>query len=136
MLPTRFWDKVKPEGECLVWTGNRDGDGYGRFRLGKMQSAHRLAYEDAVGPIPDGLQLDHLCRNTPCVNPAHLEPVTYRVNQLRGIGFCAVNAQKIECVNGHPFDEANTYIRPGQRRACRACGREATRRYLARRKAA
>jgi len=87
---------------------------------------HRIAYEFALGPIPDGLTLDHLCRNTICCNPAHLEPVTLRVNTLRGTSPIADNARKTHCKNGHPFDEANTYNPPKQptHRHCRICQNE------------
>ena len=93
-LADRFWSKVqKQESGCWIWTGTRTRDGgYGQIRLpglyapliGPMRLAHRVAYELLVGPIPAGLVLDHLCRNRRCVNPAHLEPVTQRVNIQRG----------------------------------------------------
>ena len=86
-----------------------------------MVAAHRFSYEERVGPIPEGLELDHLCRVRHCVNPAHLEPVTTRENVLRSRGNpFTVNALKTHCVNGHPFDEANTYYF-GKWRQCRAC---------------
>ena len=93
-LPPRFWAKVRigsiPAhrpglGPCWQWTASRDRDGYGRFLVGKNLHAHRLAYETLVGPIPDGLESDHLCRNRPCVCPAHIEPVTHAVNKQRGV---------------------------------------------------
>lgn len=91
-LPKRFTSKicVMPNG-CWEWRGTHDKDGYGHFRIGsrtngslRMVLAHRFAYETLVGPIPEGLQLDHLCRNTPCVNPLHLEVVTLQENIRRG----------------------------------------------------
>jgi len=97
-------------------------NGYGKVNIdGKAKLAHRVVYEALVGPIPEGLQLDHLCRNRACVNPAHLEPVTQRVNILRGTGTAAVHAAKTHCINGHPFDEANTYLYQGNKRMCRRC---------------
>lgn len=115
---------------CWNWTAASGPDGYGRFHLDARRIpgrrpivAHRVSYEHFVGPIPDGLQLDHLCRNRGCVNPAHLEPVTQRENLLRGIGFSAVNATKTRCDNGHAFTPENTYRWHGSR-YCRACRRE------------
>lgn len=82
----RFWSKVEKSSGCWAWTGHKNRNGYG-WTLGpkgKGESAHRIAYELLVGPIPEGLQIDHLCRNRACVNPDHLEPVTQRVNWQRG----------------------------------------------------
>jgi hypothetical protein len=97
--------------------------GYGRVLVsGKMRSAHRVAYELAIGPIPDGLTIDHLCRNPGCVNPIHLEPVTIRVNILRGSMPAADNARKTHCKNGHPFEGDNlSVLSAGRRRRCRTC---------------
>ena len=121
----RFWPKVRQDDEtgCWNWVGNTS-DGYGALRIDrKMVKAHRFAYELLVGPIPDGLQLDHLCRNRACCNPGHLEPVTDVENILRGEGPPAVNARKTHCIHGHEFTEANTYVYP-HFRSCKACKRK------------
>lgn len=118
---------------CWNWTASRNANGYGRLHFGasgKMQLAHRLAYELLVGPIPDGLVLDHLCRNRSCINPDHLEPVTDRVNILRGEGWAARAARQTHCPSGHPYDEVNTYQWRGIR-YCRACRAAAHKRRFA-----
>jgi hypothetical protein len=110
---------------CWEWQGYRRR-GYGSISLGrrgdKTVPVHRLAYERLVGPIPDGLQLDHLCRNPPCCNPEHLEPVTSRVNTLRGVSAGAKNAVKTHCPQGHEYTPENTYLADGARH-CRICRR-------------
>jgi hypothetical protein len=119
---------------CWPWEGAKDGKGYGRFWLkGRDHPAHRISYEMAHGYIPDDLEIDHLCRNRSCVNPAHLEPVTTRENLLRGKTLAARNAKATVCVNGHPFTAANTYPWRGKR-LCRTCRGEADRRRKAKAK--
>lgn len=125
-------------GDCWTWKQNFDSDGYGRVqRNGRGTRAHRAVFELLVGPIPEGLQLDHLCRNRPCVNPDHLEPVTCKENLRRSrLTQATLNASKTYCVNGHPFSEANTYVKPNGHRLCRECQRAANRAWIARRQAA
>lgn len=133
-LPNRFWSKVRVVGECWLWVGSRCSRGYGRFWWAeRLWLSHRAAYTALTGPIPTGLQIDHLCRNRACCNPTHLEPVTNRENSLRGVGAGAVNAAKSICVSGHPFSPENTYMRPDRLgRMCRECRRETHRRQEAR----
>lgn len=121
----RFWAKVNKTETCWLWTGSRTAEGYGTFAPTRRTriGAHRYAYIISVGPIPDGLTLDHLCRNPGCVNPAHLEPMTMWENQQRGASPWALNAAKTHCKRGHPFDSVNTRINADGRRQCRACDR-------------
>jgi len=106
--------------------------GYGRINVNQRpRSAHVLAYEWLVGPIAEGLQIDHLCRRRECVNPAHLEPVSQRVNLLRGETLTARNAAVTHCPAGHPYDDENTYRRPDGSRKCRTCHRDAERKRYA-----
>lgn len=118
-------------GECWLWAGST-GRGYALVQHdGKLRPVHRLLYELLRGPIPEGLQLDHLCRVRNCVNPYHLEPVTGRENLMRSpIAPAAINAAKTECPQGHPYD----HVKADGRRWCRRCAAAATRRYQARKK--
>jgi len=136
-LPERFWSKVEQaDSGCWHWTAALNGFGYGNYSINKrVFGAHRVAYLALVGPIPDGLVLDHLCRVRRCVNPAHLEAVTQRENIVRGASFFAIRAAQTHCVNGHLFDEANTMIVGNGTRKCRACCLVRGRRYRAEKRA-
>lgn len=125
----RFWRcvLVNEATGCWEWTGSKSGDGYARFTFPGGNYAHRFSYETYIGSVPDGLVLDHLCRNTGCVNPEHLEPVTQRENILRGEGWAAQNARKTHCSNGHPFDGSNLHLRRDGARGCCACYRQKAR---------
>ena len=136
----RFWAKVDKDGPspavfrhrgpCWVWTGGKISTGYGFFHPTKQTHvlAHRYAYELLRGPIPDGLCIDHLCRNRVCVNPAHLEPVTLGENTRRGLSISTFNALKTHCPAGHAYTPENTYVQPTRpnTRRCRECSASAT----------
>jgi len=128
----RFWAKVALPDEqgCMLWLSALSSAGYGRITMGgKTHYAHRISYALAYGAIPTELQLDHLCRVRHCVAPDHLEPVTGRVNVLRGQTPAAANAAKTHCPRDHAYDEENTYVDAKGRRNCRACARERARVY-------
>lgn len=123
--------------ECWIWSGGNDELGYARFyenidkRLVR-RPAHRFIYESVFGiKVPKAFHMDHLCRNPSCVNPLHLEPVTPKENILRGNTPAAKNKAKTHCLNGHPFDEKNTYVKDG-RRMCRKCRSINQQRYIKR----
>jgi hypothetical protein len=128
----RFAEKIAlTDSGCLEWIAGLDKDGYGKFHRGgtgpgSSTRAHRWSYEYHVGPIPDGLHLDHLCRNPPCVNPEHLEPVTCRENLMRGDTPAARQLLRTHCPKGHPYSGDNLAMRGNERR-CRECGRIANR---------
>lgn len=136
----KFWASVDASGDCWLWTGARTLDGYGQASIGGERfMAHRKSYELLVGPIPDGLHIDHLCRNPQCVNPDHLEPVTRSVNAQRGVAGDLARRRALintACHRGHEYTASNTYVSKQGIRMCRTCLRENMRASRARRKAA
>lgn len=126
-LESRFWAKVdrNNDGECWRWVASLNSAGYGQiYRDGRPDRAHRVAYELLVGPIPEGLHIDHLCRNRWCVNPVHLEPVTLAENNRRAAAAAAPGSRrKQRCRNGHEFNAENTRIDPAGWQRCRTCER-------------
>ena len=119
---------------CIIPRQKPRPDGYVQVSVqGQLQYAHRLAYQSFYGPIPDGLVIDHLCRNRTCCNPAHLEAVTNRENTLRGVGFPALNDAKTHCPQGHEYAGEKLYVWKGKR-FCRACRRAADRRWRQKKK--
>jgi hypothetical protein len=129
-LLERFEDKVmyEPNSGCWLWTASVIPDGYGMInvggRKGRSMLAHRVSYELYKGPIPAGLDIDHLCRVRSCVNPNHLEAVSHSVNVLRGVvpGKVRANCAAItHCPRGHEYTPENTYINPNLRYKKRRC---------------
>jgi len=115
-----------PQTGCWIWTGQINEQGYGRFYLyvgqGGNPYAHRFAYYQLCGRTPaPKTEIDHLCRNPLCVNPAHLEEVTPRVNNLRSNSMAAINSRKVVCMRGHPFTPENTMVNRHGWRTCRTC---------------
>jgi len=124
-LHAEFWSKVVLlPGSCWGWIAGKNSDGYGSFTYqNKGYGAHRFAYLKLKGDIPEGRVLDHLCRVRRCVNPDHLEPVTDKVNILRGYGRAAIQSRRTVCPNGHPLSGENlvpSSLKHG-RRNCATC---------------
>lgn len=143
----RFWERVNRDGplpfdpylpdlgQCWLCTLKPNKYGYCEFQIGSRKEgterkigAHILSYEWEYGPVPEGLEIDHLCRVTICVRPIHLEAVTHEENVRRGRGG-QFHLLKTHCPQGHPYDDENLYQAPDGRRHCRACGRKASLRY-------
>lgn len=127
-IQERFWSKVdKQQDGCWLWTGEKSVKGYGRFEFWiapkkyRKVYSHRFAWEQSHGPVPAGLQLDHLCRVRNCVNPDHLEIVTSRENTLRGMSSSAVTYRTGICKRGHALTDDNIYICSNGYRTCLSC---------------
>src|SRR5450631_2878208 len=140
-LSERFEAKVVRGDGCWEWTGTHNQDGYALMAVvstravRKFMVAHRYAYETEVGAVLEGMELDHLCRNRGCVNPAHVEPVTHQVNVKRGrvaetnrehvhraqVAAAASWRARTHCPSGHEYNDVNTYITPKGHRLCRPC---------------
>jgi hypothetical protein len=124
-LSKAFWQRVKPlSSGCWQWNGFVRADGYGDIGFTESRiRAHRLGWLLLRGEIPEGMELDHLCRNHRCVNPAHLEPVTHKENLFRGEGISAKYVKRTECSYGHPLSGDNLVILPNGARRCQECHR-------------
>lgn len=124
-----FWTQVDKSGECWMWTGPVTDYGYGICNRAQEQYAHRLAYRWLVGPIPEGFEVDHLCRMKLCVNPAHLEPVTKQENIRRQNALTSGKAQRARthCPQGHPYSGTNLHVRRNGHRTCVTCSRQRVR---------
>lgn len=130
----RFWLRVRKTDTCWLWQAATT-NGYGVVKWdGRLQHAHRVAYRLLVGPIPTGLQLDHLCRVRGCVRPDHLEPVPQLVNMQRGANEGASAWVDSVCKNGHQLTLENTYVYR-KARACKQCNRDRALAYYHRKKA-
>jgi hypothetical protein len=119
----KFWDRVDfrgPNGCWLIPTIRKDGYCYVKY-MGRNVTAHRAAWEDVVGPIPAGMELDHKCRVRNCVNPAHLEPMTHYENIMKGNTVAAMRVAQTHCIHGHPLFGENLYLDPNGYRFCRTC---------------
>ena len=120
------------DGGCAEWTEFVESNGYARIWVdGKNVLAHRWSYEHHIGPIPEGLTIDHLCRTKACVNPFHMEPVTLEENVRRAEHANEFQSSKTHCPKGHPYDEMNTYTNAGGR-YCLVCKRASARAYYER----
>ena len=141
-LPKRIRDKIvfapcpvpRLKGDCWLWTASKHWRGYGWIGIdGRNRYSHIVVFLLAGGSIPEGKQLDHLCRVTSCCNPNHLEAVTGRMNTLRGVGPSAQNSRKTHCIKGHNLEgcRIRKNKRGGESRICRICHREERARHYA-----
>ena len=132
MIPRNIESRIEriPESGCWIWRGSLCKYGYGRMEINhKKLMVHRVVYEMSRGPIPDGLQLDHLCRVRCCINPDHLEVVTSQQNTLRGKSPAALNAKKTHCPHGHLLDRIAKGYSSKFRRICSTCNKKYLKNY-------
>lgn len=123
---------ITVEGGCWIWNGKIGHNGYGHVTVNyRSKLVHRFFYEELRGPIPVGLQIDHLCDTRACANPSHMKVVTAKENQARTYSCTAINARKTHCPSNHPLSGANLYICPRGRRNCRECRRSDVLRHYA-----
>jgi hypothetical protein len=129
----QFWNQVDKSGPCWLWTGHIDKNGYGKAYVNGLRLyAHRAAWLESRGEIPDGLEPDHLCRVRNCVKPDHLELVTHKVNLHRSDRMTwMISRLKTHCPQGHAYDADNTYIRSNGWRQCKECKRAGVRKWRA-----
>jgi hypothetical protein len=121
-LSDRFWSKVDKSGDCWLWTGGQNRNGYGLISFdGRHEVAHRTAWRLSGRILDPSLTLDHLCRVRTCVRPDHLQQVSMRENLMRGNNFAAEYAKRDSCSRGHPYTEANTRYRVRGKYVCREC---------------
>lgn len=129
-----LWPKIEMTGSCWIWTGtvNRSGHGMSckkpKFGINSAL-VHRIFYETMVEHIPQGMEIDHLCRNPPCCNPSHMQVVTSKENFLRGNNPCAINSRKTHCPKGHELIPENLTQRKNGRRECKECLRLRSQKY-------
>jgi len=143
VLPAGLSERIVVRDDCWIWTGATNWAGYGLINRGGNVGVHRYVYEQVVGPIPKGQQIDHLCHDPEtcdggiacphraCVNPEHLCTASGRDNTLRGNAPTAINARKTHCPKGHSYDEQNTFVNRAGERVCRTCRLAHERRYRA-----
>lgn len=119
----RFWSRTATSGTCIIWTGGRQGK-YGAASLqGRNMGAHRVAYWMKVGPLVEGLEIDHICNVPLCINPDHLQQIDGHANWSRSSALTRENSLKTHCKHGHEFTEENTRL-TAKGRDCRACNRD------------
>lgn len=137
-LIARFEAKIQKTDTCWIWIGARAPNGYGQIVVSgprRVLLAHRLSYQTYVGPIPDGLVIDHLCRVRACVRPDHLEPVTVGENSARGMHPHQIARRAGRCTKGHALTPENSYLTKDRRRICKICAKARTAAYLVRKAA-
>ena len=126
-LPIEISEQIEFPSDCWPWRGYISDQGYGGLKLkGRRVKAHKVVYELLIGPVPEGLELDHLCRYRHCVNPAHLEPVPHATNCQRGQAGARqkeLALARTHCRKGHPYSDENVYRSPSGKRECRECKR-------------